>query len=87
MIEADGRQNDGGIFKASKKVNFFSQNDPSLKPVLLTKFGSWSVDNNLAQRVPYVTEKCGHFLTTCSSVSSMSILRIFTLISLLLAAI
>ena len=70
MVEADGRLMHGGVFMASKSANLLNATPENVRPKLLQKFGTWNDGkDNLAKRVPYVTNKCGIYLTTSSSVS------------------
>jgi len=71
MLEADGEDQNGGIF--SLPVDFTLLNCPpkDKKPVLLKKFGTWNESTENWSKYPVHTAgKGGIFLTASSEVSN-----------------
>ena len=71
MIEAEGGNQNGGIFSFSSDVSLLSSPPDGKKPTLLEKFGDWDVETENLMKYPiHVTSKNGIFLTASSSVSA-----------------
>lgn len=70
MIEAEGDNQNGGIFSLSTDISLLLCPPKGNRPMLLKKFGDWDVKKENLMKFPvHFTSKNGIFLTTSSDVS------------------
>ena len=71
MIEANGNNENGGIFSYSTEPSLLTYPPKGFKPKLLKKFGDWNEETeSLAKYVPYMTSSNGVFVKAGSAVSA-----------------
>ena len=71
MIEANGDNENGGIFSYSAEPSLLTCPSKGFKPKLLKKFGDWNEETeSLAKFAPYITSSNGVFVKAGSAVSA-----------------
>ena len=69
MIEANGNNENGGIFSYSTEPSLLTYPPKGFKPKLLKKFGDWNEETeSLAKYIPHMTLNDGVFVKAGSAV-------------------